>query len=249
MEDAKGTVNQIKALYADKTREFTLSTIAYDTNPTVFLSKNENGIGKFQYGGETLDVPDLPSPDGFCGQATDVTSLQEQLYLMCIGPRCDNLVIQDTLSENVDFDYENINILVKAIPTGVDAGQPVEIYRVTSLRNTKIRPDKALNNEVPKFSFPNRDTIGTNVNVENWDNDHVFGDSGGVFVDTVNTTIALKFNPGWSMDPHYRYEISFNVATTEEAYRKYEEQNLEYKETGTINSDYKVTGNSTSSNR
>lgn len=244
-DDAKGTAGQIEALYADKSREFTLSTIAYDTSATVFLSK-EGGVHETT--GVTVSTP-LPSPDGFCGQATDVTSLQEQLYLMCIGPRCDNLVIQDTLSENVDFDLENTNILVKAIPTGVDAGQPVEIYKVPSLGNTTINPDTALKNEVPNFSFPNKDTIGTNVNIKDWTSSNVFSDSGGVFVDTVNKTISLKFNPDWSMDPHYRYEISFNVVTTETAYKKYEIQNLAYTETGTLNSDYKVTGNSTSSNR
>ncbi|WP_435659028.1 DUF7604 domain-containing protein, partial [Faecalibaculum rodentium] len=106
-----------------------------------------------------------------------------------------------------------------------------------------------LKNEVPNFSFPNKDTIGTNVNIKDWTSSNVFSDSGGVFVDTVNKTISLKFNPDWSMDPHYRYEISFNVVTTETAYKKYEIQNLAYTETGTLNSDYKVTGNSTSSNR
>lgn len=65
MDDAEGTVKQINALYADATRQFTLSTIAYDTSPSVFLAKNPNGVGTFTYGSKSLAVPDLPSKDGF----------------------------------------------------------------------------------------------------------------------------------------------------------------------------------------
>lgn len=249
MVDAKGVVRQINALYADSTRQFTLSTIAYDTTPTVFLAKNPNGVGKFTYEGETIDVPDLPSKDGFCGSATDVTSLQEQLYLMCIGPRCDNLVIQDTLSQNVNFDLVNTTIIVKAIPTGAAAAEPVIIYQTPSLNKSAESPNQALPNEASNFSFENRDTIGTNVNVKNWTNAQVFGSTGGVFVDLESKTIQLKFNPDWSMDPAYRYELSFNVETTAEAYEKFDNQQMTYNQSGDSNSDYRPSGNTTSSNR
>ena len=229
--------------------QVTLSTIAYDTTPTVFLAKNPNGVGKFTYEGETIDVPDLPSKDGFCGSATDVTSLQEQLYLMCIGPRCDNLVIQDTLSQNVNFDLVNTTIIVKAIPTGAAAPEPVIIYQTPSLNKSAVSPKQALPNEASNFSFENRDTIGTNVNVKNWTNAQVFGSTGGVFVDLKSKTIQLKFNPDWSMDPAYRYELSFNVETTAEAYEKFDNQQMTYNESGDSNSDYRPSGNTTSSNR
>ncbi|WP_289219604.1 DUF7604 domain-containing protein [Faecalibaculum rodentium] len=248
MVDAERTVEQIKALYADSSRQFTLSTIAYDTSPSVFLAKNTNGQGTFTYHGESLVVPDLPSKDGFCGSASDVVSLQEQLYLMCIGPRCDNLVIQDTLSENVDFDLNNTSIIVKAIPTGV-AAEPVTIYKTSSLEGIEVNPNQALTNEASNFSFENRDTIGTNVNVKNWTNAQVFGSTGGVFVDLKSKTIQLKFNPDWSMDPAYRYELSFNVETTAEAYEKFDNQQMTYNKSGDSNSDYRPSGNTTSSNR
>lgn len=248
MVDAERTVEQIKALYADSSRQFTLSTIAYDTSPSVFLAKNTNGQGTFTYYGESLVVPDLPSKDGFCGSASDVVSLQEQLYLMCIGPRCDNLVIQDTLSENVDFDLNNTSIIVKAIPTGV-AAEPVTIYKTSSLEGIEVNPNQALTNEASNFSFENRDTIGTNVNVKNWTNAQVFGSTGGVFVDLKSKTIQLKFNPDWSMDPAYRYELSFNVETTAEAYEKFDNQQMTYNKSGDSNSDYRPSGNTTSSNR
>ncbi|WP_303026822.1 VWA domain-containing protein [uncultured Faecalibaculum sp.] len=251
MDDAEGTVKQINALYADATRQFTLSTIAYDTSPSVFLAKNPNGVGTFTYGSKSLAVPDLPSKDGFCGSASNVVGLQEQLYLMCIGPRCDNLTIRDTLSENVDFDLQNTNIIVKAIPTATNGAESeaVTIYKVSSLAGKTIDPNQPLSNEAANFRFVNRDTIGTNVDVKNWTTDQVFGNSGGVFVDTQKKTIELKFNPNWSMDPMYRYEISFNVETTAKAYENFEKQNLVYVINGDLNSDYKPTGNITSSNR
>lgn len=167
---------------------------------------------------------------------------------MCIGPRCDNLVIQDTLSENVDFDLNNTSIIVKAIPTGV-AAEPVTIYKTSSLEGIEVNPNQALTNEASNFSFENRDTIGTNVNVKNWTNAQVFGSTGGVFVDLKSKTIQLKFNPDWSMDPAYRYELSFNVETTAEAYEKFDNQQMTYNESGDSNSDYRPSGNTTSSNR
>lgn len=250
-EDAEGTANGIRKLYADTSRQFTLSTIAYATKPTVFLAKNEGGKGTFTVGKDSVEVPNLPSSGGFCGHANDVVSLQEQLYLMCIGPRCDHLVIKDTLSENVDFDLDNSNIIVKAIPTGLNGTDtnPVTIYKASSLKGIDKDSNQLLDNEVPNFSFTNGDTIGTNANVQSWNANTVFGNDGGVFVNLKEKTIELKFNPGWSMDPTYRYEISFNVQTTEEAYNEYQNQDYSYRETGDPNSDYKGTGNATSSNR
>lgn len=111
-----------------------------------------------------------------------MVGLQEQLYLMCIGPRCDNLTIRDTLSENVDFDLQNTNIIVKAIPTATNGAESeaVTIYKVSSLAGKTIDPNQPLSNEAANFRFVNRDTIGTNVDVKNWTTDQVFGNSGGV---------------------------------------------------------------------
>ena len=149
---------------------------------------------------------------------------------LIVGPEIKSGMIVDTLSDNVDFDLENLSAVVKARKKGSD---PVEEYILLEQKTNQSRPD---------FK-KNLMSGGKELTPED-----VFDNITKPLV-LSGKRIELKFKEDWVMDPAYEYTLSFNVKLTNQAYQTYAEQG--YPHVGDNNTDYLYldTKNDTSSNK
>lgn len=162
-----------------------------------------SGIATIQYGQtESNDYLNKLQTDGKY-DSQDVESLNSTLRLLSQGISCSGGEIKDTLSDNMQFDLENLDVRVMAHKSGiVDETHSVKIFQGSL---------------VSDGSIPN--TISDSTTID--------GVSGKIAVSTMNPqvflsgdkkTISLKFSDSWKMDPSYLYEFSFNVSEKEAAY-------------------------------
>lgn len=162
-----------------------------------------SGIATIQYGQtESNDYLNKLQTDGKY-DSQDVESLNSTLRLLSQGISCSGGEIKDTLSDNMQFDLENLDVRVMAHKSGiVDETHSVKIFQGSL---------------VSDGSIPN--TISDSTTID--------GVSGKIAVSTMNPqvslsgdkkTISLKFSESWKMDPSYLYEFSFNVSEKEAAY-------------------------------
>lgn len=219
-ETAKATkqaINSFKNTYSN----VPISTIMFgpeDITAKVFLDMGGIVAG-------VTDISPLWNNGGTYVNASSSNEevIKEQLRLLAIGPRCKSFEITDTLSEDVEFDNPT-NIIVKAI---------------SNKDNTKYylynenEPSKVATN------IPNNDLTGEDYKsgTHEWNvNSHIKPK-----VVVTDNKITLTFDKNWSIDPTYRYEISFNIRVKDSAYDKTELV------TGDANSDYR--DNKTSSGK
>lgn len=149
--------------------------------------------------------------------------IKEQLRLLAIGPRCKSFEITDTLSDDVEFDNP-INITVKAISNKDNT----KYYLYNEHEPNKIAT-----------TIPNNDLSGEDYKngTHEWNvSSHI-----NPKVAVTDNKITLTFDKDWSIDPTYRYEISFNIRVKDSAYDKTKLV------TGDANSDYR--DNKTSSGK
>lgn len=211
-----------------------ISTIAFKDGGTVFLkegsysltveNKNISGVG-------------LPANGGKYCASNNQEQLKNDLRLLAIGPRCTNAAISDTLSEYVDFDWDNIQLRVKAIHNS-DSTKDKELLYYSSLNkssNTILAPTNSLglDNGDPDNNSANNFYINNDPTTKLWDIKEIIQ---GVQID--EKTISLQFASTWELDPTYRYEMSFNIIPTQEAYNYLADYNGTYPNTGSQKSDY-----------
>ena len=147
---------------------------------------------------------------------------------LIVGPEIKSGMIVDTLSDNVDFDLENLSAVVKARKKGSD---PVEEYILLEQKTDKTPPD------FPKNLMSGGTPLPASEVFENIANPLILS----------GKRIELKFKENWVMDPAYEYILSFNVKLTEQAYTTYAQQG--YPVFGDDNTDYLDTNNQTSSKK
>ncbi len=183
-----------------------VSTIAFafnESNGTVpgFLA-NGYGLIKADGASQSTPVKGMVMNGGGAYSSNDTARLQEQLYLLTIGPRCLNGKISDTLSPYVKL-ADNPNIQVN-IYKNTNQSDRTNLYTLTQLNGTPT-----WNSE----EIPTADPLG-----KPWKAQEAIN---SVEVTNNNKTISVNFNPEWRMDATYRYELSFDVVVVEVAYQKY----------------------------
>lgn len=213
-----------------------ISTIAFKEGGTVFLkegsysltveNKNISGVG-------------LPANGGKYCASNNQEQLKNDLRLLAIGPRCTNAVISDTLSQYVDFDWDNIQLRVKAIHNS-DSTKDRELLYCESLNKSEVAGkvlaptnSEGLDNGDPDNNSVNGFYMNDNPTTKLWDIKEIIQ---GVQIN--EKTISLQFASTWELDPTYRYEMSFNIIPTQEAYNYLADHNGTYPNTGSQKSDY-----------
>ena len=230
-DTAFNTIEAINSIHSNFP-DTPISIIDFKDGGTVFLKE---GSYSFSVEGKIVSGTGLPQNGGKYCSSRDQTQLKNDLRLLAIGPRCTQASITDTLTDYVDFDWENIDLLVKAV------------HNSDSTKDRKLVDVKTLNAEnMPQTINPipgNLDNGDTDNNSDNsfyadgntkkeWDIQKIVQNV------TINgKTITLNFNPNWELDPTYRYEISFNVKPTQTAYDELA-TNGQYPHIGSQKSDY-----------
>lgn len=144
----------------------------------------------------------------------------DHLRLLSQGPTCTQGKMVDTLSDYVNFDELNYNVVVKAYKGGKDQDKTgITIFESNQLvdgvfSNSVSNYDKLELIGIDNKKISVKDTIKPKVSI--------FG-----------KTITLEFNPGWKMDPSYLYELSFNVYANKKAYELESDQSG-YNEIGNL---------------
>lgn len=135
-----------------------------------------------------------------------VDDLEKHLVFLSQGPTCIKGEMTDTLSEYVDFDDQNYNIVVTAYKgTKEQDSQGTKIFE-----SNVINPDGSFtNNLISKDKDIELDGISGKISVKN---------TIKPTVEIEGKTITLKFDPTWKMDASFQYELSFNVFSNKKAY-------------------------------
>ncbi len=183
-----------------------------------FADENEIEVNTIFYGdgGENAKkyLKALASNDKCFYTTSETQALLNHFILISQGPTCTNGKMTDMLSEYVDFDTKNYDVVVKAYKGGKDQDPDgTVIFR---------------SNNLIDGSFVNSITQDVNLN----------GIKGLISVNgeikpqvKINEkTITLEFNSNWQMDASFLYELSFNVYANKTAYDT--EGNEGYKDTG-----------------
>lgn len=221
--NAKVTSDAIDQLHSDHS-DVTISTIALKATSNAFLRSGQNTHNCSDYNTQTVSGL-VWGDDGGSYEANKSGDLKKQLELMSMGPRCTNGIISDTLSQYVDFDKTNIQLLVRAIPNdGIT--QPTELFRTNEFKND----GSALTNSL---GAPELKKGGNKEG--NWTYNEMIQS-----VSIQGKTVTLKFNPEWELDASYKFEISFNVQTQPIAYTEYAKDSTYGGVTGDPNSDYGI---------
>ncbi len=181
-------------------------------------------------------------------------TLATQMELIGKGPRTYDLELKDVLSPYVEFDSQEVNILLKAQPKD-ETQQPYTIFNYSgTISELSAGSDGTLsvsnNGDVVSY-IPNGDKSGDRKNInEHWVSDTLKASvmSPTITISKTNETpdrydtITLKFNPKWQLDPTYKYVLSFNVRVSQEAYDYYDTHNSHYPENhvGSAGSDFKA---------
>ena len=179
------------------TKSLNINTIYYGNNKTNSFLDNLSSSGKFI-------------------SSSNTTALKDDLVLLSQGPTCTEGKMTDTLSEFVDFDSSNYEIVVKAYK----GGKKEDPIGTEIFKSDRIEPNGEFINILVKNStnWPWQGNNGRDVTLE--------GVSGNISVrDTIkpsvkieNKTITLSFDSQWKMDASFLYELSFNVYVNKTAY-------------------------------
>ncbi len=163
--------------------------------------------------------------------------LIKQFELAMRGPRCTALILSDTLSDYVDFNTSDVDIMVKAIPgEGQTSNKEDVIFHYKGAPTGQI----SSNQQDVVEKIINGDKTGKNK-----EKDYHFVTEINPKVSINGKKIELTFDNDWELDPTYRYELSFNIQVTKDAYIEYDKN--DYLHVGDENSDYRE--NTTSSNQ
>ncbi len=214
-----------------------ISTIAFKEGGTVFLNE---GSYSLNVGNKNISGVGLPTNGGKYCASNNQEQLKNDLRLLAIGPRCTNASISDTLSEYVDFDWDNIQLRVKAIHNS-DSSKDKELLYYTNLIETDLNNENilpptnanGLDSGDPDNHSNSRFYVNNDPSKKLWNIKEIIK---GVQIQ--DKTISLLFDSEWELDPTYRYEISFNVKPTQEAYNYLAENNGIYPNMGSQKSDY-----------
>lgn len=213
-----------------------ISTIAFKEGGTVFLKE---GSYSLTVKNENISGVGLPANGGKYCASNNQEQLKNDLRLLAIGPRCTKAVISDTLSQYVDFDWDNIQLRVKAIHNS-DSTKDRELLYCESLNKSEVAGkvlaptnSEGLDNGDPDNNSVNGFYMNDNPTTKLWDIKEIIQ---GVQIN--EKTISLQFASTWELDPTYRYEMSFNIIPTQEAYNYLADHNGTYPNTGSQKSDY-----------
>lgn len=234
------TATGIKQFH-EKYKDIDVSTIGYNlvSGTNNYKALLENGKGNVNK--DVTDVEGIAWGRGeyFAYSDNDaIDKLISNFELIMRGPRCKTLELSDILSDYVDFNSSDVDIVVKAIPgEGQTSTEEKIIFHYKGSPAGKIvsnQPDVAT-------EIINGDKTGANKDKLT----HQVSSDIIPQVSIDQKTIQLIFNPDWELDPTYRYELSFNIQVTKEAYDEYDKTG--YLHTGDEKSDYR--DNNTSSNQ
>ena len=137
-----------------------------------------------------------------------------------------NVAITDKLSAYVDLWLKNIDVLVTATSKN-DSSNVITLWKgdEAELNNGIYTLGKSKDNKINGFE----------------------GVVKTVTYNTATREITVEFDDEYALGAEYRYQLSFNVEVTENAFDRY--ANFGYDDTGEKNSDLGKTNNNTSSNK